>query len=47
MCTNDRFSLDIRPGSPAHVRAEEIWARVIEREEMFWPHEEDENTALI
>ncbi|KAH9852208.1 heme oxygenase-like protein [Lenzites betulinus] len=29
--------LDISPGSPAYVRAEGIWARVIELEEAFWP----------
>ncbi|OBZ67499.1 Bifunctional TENA2 protein [Grifola frondosa] len=30
-------SLKIEPGSEAYVRAEEIWARVIELEEAFWP----------
>ncbi|KAI0325927.1 heme oxygenase-like protein [Cubamyces sp. BRFM 1775] len=29
--------LDIAPGSPAYLRAEEIWARVLELEEAFWP----------
>ncbi|KAH9940306.1 heme oxygenase-like protein [Amylocystis lapponica] len=30
-------SLDIRPGSDAYVRAEQIWLRVVELEEAFWP----------
>ncbi|KAI9065315.1 heme oxygenase-like protein [Trametes sanguinea] len=29
--------LSILPGSPAYVRAEEVWARVVELEEAFWP----------
>ncbi|KAI0763028.1 heme oxygenase-like protein [Trametes elegans] len=29
--------LDITPGSDAFIRAEEIWARVVELEEAFWP----------
>ncbi|GBE83848.1 predicted protein [Sparassis crispa] len=30
-------SLNIQPGSEACARAEQIWARVIELEESFWP----------
>ena len=29
--------LNIVPGSPAYFRAEEIWVRVLELEEAFWP----------
>ncbi|KAI0356009.1 heme oxygenase-like protein [Trametes cingulata] len=29
--------LAIVPGSPTYLRAEEIWARVVELEEAFWP----------
>ncbi|KAH9899253.1 heme oxygenase-like protein [Cubamyces lactineus] len=29
--------LSIVPGSPAYLRAEEIWLRVLELEEAFWP----------
>ncbi|KAI0631185.1 heme oxygenase-like protein [Trametes polyzona] len=38
--------LDIVPGSPAFLRAEEIWARVIELEEAFWPVGGEELGAL-
>ncbi|OCH89653.1 heme oxygenase-like protein [Obba rivulosa] len=30
-------SLNIKPGSDGYYRAEEIWARVVELEEAFWP----------
>ncbi|CCL99574.1 uncharacterized protein FIBRA_01592 [Fibroporia radiculosa] len=30
-------SLEIQPGSSAWLRAEQIWARVVELEEAFWP----------
>ena len=30
-------SLGITPGSPSWKRAEDIWARVVELEEAFWP----------
>ena len=39
-------SLGIEPGSPAWVRAESIWARVIELEEAFWPVGGEELTML-
>ncbi|CAL1699338.1 unnamed protein product [Somion occarium] len=35
-------SLDVKPGSDAWVRAEDIWGRVIELEEAFWPPGENE-----
>jgi len=34
-------SLDITPESESWLRAEEIWGRVIELEEAFWPGEEE------
>ena len=34
--------LDIKPGSDAWIRAEEIWGRVVELEEAFWPVGGDE-----
>lgn len=37
------------PGSKEWARAEEIWARVVELEEQFWPdveHEADELASL-
>lgn len=45
----DRYisSLDIRPSSDAWMRAEEIWSRVIELEEAFWPSEEEIETLKI
>ncbi|GJE94559.1 heme oxygenase-like protein [Phanerochaete sordida] len=40
-------ALDIKPGSEAWLRAEEIWGRVVELEECFWPQcTEEELTAL-
>ncbi|TFY50666.1 hypothetical protein EVJ58_g10945 [Rhodofomes roseus] len=39
-------SLGIEPGSPAWIRAESIWARVIELEEAFWPVGGEELTLL-
>ena len=39
-------SLEIAPGTPAFTRAEEIWARVVELEEAFWPVGGDELTLL-
>ncbi|KAI0072927.1 heme oxygenase-like protein [Panus rudis PR-1116 ss-1] len=38
--------LDIKPGSETCTRAEEIWGRVIELEEAFWPSGEDEVAFL-
>ncbi|KAJ2990339.1 hypothetical protein NUW54_g8498 [Trametes sanguinea] len=38
--------LSISPGSPAYVRAEEIWARVVELEEAFWPVGGEEMVVL-
>ncbi|RDX45188.1 heme oxygenase-like protein [Lentinus brumalis] len=38
--------LQISPGTPAWARAEEIWARVIELEESFWPLGGEELAAL-
>lgn len=35
-------SLGINPGTAAWRRAEEIWVRVIELEEGFWPNEGEE-----
>ena len=37
-------SLEIVPGSEGWKRAEGIWARVVELEEMFWPEEGEEIT---
>jgi len=34
-------SMDIQPDSAAWSRAEEIWGRVVELEEGFWPNEEE------
>ncbi|PCH35359.1 heme oxygenase-like protein [Wolfiporia cocos MD-104 SS10] len=39
-------SLEIQPGTLAWVRAEAIWARVIELEEAFWPVGGDELELL-
>ena len=39
-------SLEIAPKTPAFTRAEEIWARVVELEEAFWPVGGDELTLL-
>ncbi|KAJ3478186.1 hypothetical protein NLI96_g9935 [Meripilus lineatus] len=39
-------ALEISPLSDAGKRAEEIWARVLELEEAFWPLGEDELTLL-
>ncbi|EPS95654.1 hypothetical protein FOMPIDRAFT_130957 [Fomitopsis schrenkii] len=39
-------SLGIEPGSPAWIRAESIWARVVELEEAFWPVAGEELTML-
>ncbi|KAH9931194.1 heme oxygenase-like protein [Amylocystis lapponica] len=36
-------SLDIRPGTEAYTRAEQIWLRVVELEEAFWPDVDGEN----
>ncbi|EIW55081.1 heme oxygenase-like protein [Trametes versicolor FP-101664 SS1] len=38
--------LSIAPGTPAFLRAEEIWARVVELEEAFWPVVGEELAAL-
>ncbi|KAI0703682.1 heme oxygenase-like protein [Cerioporus squamosus] len=38
--------LPISPGTSAFSRAEEIWARVVELEEMFWPLGREELTVL-
>ncbi|THH30646.1 hypothetical protein EUX98_g3522 [Antrodiella citrinella] len=41
--------LEIKPGTDAWTRAEEIWSRVVELEEAFWPdveHEEEELALL-
>ncbi|KAI8976586.1 heme oxygenase-like protein [Trametes punicea] len=38
--------LPIAPGSAAYVRAEEIWARVVELEEAFWPVGGEQLTTL-
>ncbi|THH18394.1 hypothetical protein EW146_g2592 [Bondarzewia mesenterica] len=40
-------AFDIRPGSDEWVRAEEIWARVVELEEAFWPEEGEESTMKM
>ena len=34
------------PGTAAFIQAEEIWARVIELEEAFWPVGGEELTTL-
>jgi thiaminase len=34
--------LGILPGSDSWKRAEGIWARIVELEEMFWPEEGEE-----
>ncbi|KAH9919846.1 heme oxygenase-like protein [Fomitopsis serialis] len=39
-------SLGIEPGSPAWIRAEAIWARVVELEEAFWPVGERSSSCL-
>ena len=39
-------SLGIVPGSEEGMRAEEIWARVVELEAAFWPDGEDEVALL-
>ncbi|TCD71938.1 hypothetical protein EIP91_000070 [Steccherinum ochraceum] len=56
--TNDEFAgfvsdlehivnaLDIKPNTKAWTRAEEIWARVVELEEQFWPDVEREAEEL-
>jgi len=38
--------LEIEPGTEAWTRAEEIWARVVELEEAFWPDVENEEQEL-
>lgn len=40
------YSLNIKPGSEAWLRAEEIWGRVVELEEAFWPIGGEELTVL-
>ena len=40
-------SLGIQPGSSDWLRAEEIWERVIELEEAFWPGGEAEIAAML
>lgn len=57
--TNDEFvrfvddladivnSLGIEPGSSAWRRAEEVWARVVEVEEGFWPEEGEEDSMRL
>lgn len=40
------YRLSIVPGTPAFLRAEEIWARVVELEEAFWPVGGEELAAL-
>lgn len=35
------LSLGIKSGSEAWTRAEEIWSRVVELEEGFWPNVEN------
>ena len=37
-------SLGILPGSEGWKRAEDIWGRVVELEEKFWPEEGEEIT---
>lgn len=39
-------ALDIKPGSESWARAGEIWSRVVELEEAFWPVGGDELIAL-
>ena len=38
--------LDIEEGSEAWVRAEQIWSRVVELEEAFWPDVENDGQEL-
>ncbi|KAH9919856.1 uncharacterized protein B0H18DRAFT_1026483 [Fomitopsis serialis] len=40
-------SLGIEPGTPAWIRAEAIWARVVELEEAFWPAGGEELTLRL
>ena len=37
---------DVKPGTEAWTRAEEIWARAVELEEAFWPNVENEAEEL-
>ncbi|KAH8103102.1 heme oxygenase-like protein [Cristinia sonorae] len=39
-------NLDIQPGTEAWSRAEEIWSRVVELEEAFWPNVDDEAAEI-
>lgn len=39
-------SLGLEPGSPSWTRAESIWARVVELEEVFWPLAGEELTLF-
>ena len=36
-----RSRLDVKPGTQAWARAEQVWARVLELEASFWPVESD------
>jgi thiaminase len=40
-------NLEIPPGSKAWKRAENIWARIVELEESFWPEEREEITMKL
>jgi formylaminopyrimidine deformylase / aminopyrimidine aminohydrolase len=45
--TNLVNGLQILPGSEGWKRAESIWARIVELEEMFWPMEGEETTMRL
>jgi thiaminase len=45
--TNLVDGLEIIPGSERWKRAEDIWVRVVELEETFWPEEGEEITMRL
>lgn len=47
MSMSASYRLDIKPGSEAWIRAEEIWGRVVELEEAFWPLCTDEELTVL
>lgn len=40
-------SLDLRPGTFGWNNAEEVWGRVVELEQGFWPDEEEQKTVSV